>query len=91
MTTEQIRSNWFLLPEIASTLKEAEPVDDATLSSIRVLSDDGPNTGVSPRLSESSWLREPPGPVVVSPVVEPKEFTEAVFCGDSVRIVRWVA
>jgi hypothetical protein len=86
--TERIRSKRFLLVEIPekTVITESPPI-----AGVRLLADDGSATGVIPHLGESSWLRKPPGPVVVSPVVEPKEFTEAVFCGDSMRIVRWVA
>jgi len=90
MTTERMRVRRFILPEIPSYI-EPEPVDVATLPNIRILADDGSATGVIPHLGDSSWLRNPPAPLVVSQPVELKEFSQVVRCGESVQIMRWAA
>jgi hypothetical protein len=90
MPIERVRSERFLLPEIPFLI-EPKPVDFATLPNIRILADDGSATGVIPHLGDSSWLRNPPAPLVVSQPVELKEFSQVVRCGESVQIMRWAA
>lgn len=91
MTTLCVKSKRFLLSEIVETLREPEPMNDDAVESVSILADDGSNTGVIPHLGESSWLTNPPAPVLAPLVPELREFSQAVFCGESAQIVTWLA
>lgn len=88
MPTERVRSKRFLLPEIIESLV-AELVDASTFPPVRILSDDGSQTGIIPR--RVLVPAKTPEPSIASAEIEYKEFSEVVRCGDSARIVRWVA